>query len=174
MPGMGDPRFAAALIVLCAHGPQGSMGLIVNRPAGGLRLGGLMKRIGLKARPHIASWPVHVGGPVEPERGFVLHGPDYDAGAGSLTVDGRFSMTATRDVLQALAGGSGPARALVALGYAGWGPGQLDSEIARNGWLTSAAEPDLIFDGDDAGKWTRALRAMGVDPLTLSSMAGRA
>jgi len=173
MPGMGDPRFSRAVVFLCAHSAQEAMGLIVNKPASGLTFGALLKQLSIttNAAPELA---VHVGGPVEHSRGFVLHSAEYSCGASTLQVPGGFALTATMDVLEDLARGSGPARALLALGYSGWGPGQLEREVMMNGWLTCEASHDLVFGADDDGKWERALRSMGVDPVTLSAAAGRA
>ncbi|MEX0338173.1 MAG: YqgE/AlgH family protein, partial [Arenibacterium sp.] len=118
--------------------------------------------------------PVFFGGPVEGARGFVLHSPDYTSGLHSLKVSDEFSMTATLDILEDIGSGEGPGQALMVLGYAGWGPGQLEGEIGMNGWLTCEASPDLVFDAENASKWEMALKALGIDPLTLSASAGRA
>ena len=174
MPGMGDPRFAHAVILVCAHSPEGSMGLIVNKPAPDLNFDGLLDHLSILKRGHNRDIRVHFGGPVERSRGFVLHSRDYAGGQATMTVEGGYGMTATLDVLEALADGRGPMDALLALGYSGWGPGQLEAEIVRNDWLTADAASDLVFSTDDGGKWTAALRRMGIDPITLSSTAGRA
>lgn len=174
MPGMGDPRFEKAVIFMCAYSGSGAMGLIVNKPMPDLKFRDLLQQLGFErtgsAPPEIR---VQFGGPVEHGRGFVLHSSDYAANASTLTV-GAFGMTATLDILEHIAQGRGPSRAFLALGYSGWGPGQLEGEIARNGWLTAEATTDLVFSPENAGKWGRALKSMGVDPLTLSSDAGRA
>jgi putative transcriptional regulator len=174
MPGMGDPRFERAVIFMCAHSAEGAMGLIVNKPAPELKFRSLLRQLGIVSEVDIDETPVHFGGPVEHGRGFVLHSTDYAVEGGSLQVDPRFSMTATLDVLQDIARGVGPRQALLALGYAGWGPGQLESEIQANGWLTAAAEPDLVFGNSDEGKWEAALRSLSIDPRLLSSGGGRA
>jgi putative transcriptional regulator len=174
MPGMGDPRFAHSVVLICAHSPEGSMGLIVNKPAPDLSFAGLLDQLKIPRAPEGRDIRVHFGGPVERGRGFVLHSPEYSAGRATMKVRGGFGMTATLDVLQALAKGRGPDRALLALGYAGWGPGQLEAEIGRNDWLTGDGGADLIFSADDGGKWTAALRGMGIDPISLSHTAGRA
>jgi putative transcriptional regulator len=174
MPGMGDPRFAHAVILVCAHSAEGSMGLIVNKPAPDLNFDGLLDHLSILERGHNRDIRVHFGGPVERSRGFVLHSPDYAGGRATMKVEGGYGMTATLDVLEALAKGQGPMDALLALGYSGWGPGQLEAEIVRNDWLTADAASDLVFSADDDGKWTAALRRMGIDPITLSSTAGRA
>ncbi|MDE3029468.1 MAG: YqgE/AlgH family protein, partial [Paracoccaceae bacterium] len=128
----------------------------------------------IEFREDCAPVQVHFGGPVEGGRGFVLHSADYLASGTTLQVDDRFGMTATLEILEDMAKGQGPARALLALGYAGWGPGQLEAEIGHNGWLTCDAPHSLVFGGDNAGKWERALRTLGVEALTLSASAGRA
>lgn len=174
MPGMGDPRFEHSVILICAHSPDGAMGLIINKPSPELNFAGLLDHLNIPCGSGGRDIGVHFGGPVERGRGFVLHSADYRATGGTMDVPGGFGMTATLDVLQALARGEGPQRALLALGYAGWGPGQLEAEILRNDWLTADAAADLVFAADDGGKWTGALRGMGIDPLSLSAVAGRA
>lgn len=174
MPGMADPRFDKSVIYLCAHSTREAMGLIVNKPAPGLRLPQLLDQLAIEAEGTCPDTGVRFGGPVEHARGFVLHSADYRSNSSTLQVDDRFGMTATLDVLEDIARGRGPARAMLMLGYAGWGPGQLEGEIARNAWLTAEAEADLIFDEDDAPKWARALATLGIDPLVLSAAAGHA
>ena len=174
MPGMGDPRFEKSVILICAHSAEGAMGLIVNRRMPDLSFGSLLDQLSIPRVPGARDIRVHFGGPVERGRGFVLHSRDYRAGRATMLVPGGFGMTATQDVLTALARGQGPEAALLALGYSGWGPGQLEAEIGGNGWLTADAPADLVFSADDGGKWRDALRRMGVDPVTLSSVAGRA
>ena len=174
MPGMGDPRFDTSVILLCAHSPDGAMGLIVNKPAPDLSFASLLDQLNIPRAPRGRDIRVHLGGPVERGRGFVLHSADYQAGAATMAVPGGFGMTATLDVLTALAGGQGPQAALLALGSSGWGPGQLEAELGQNSWLTADAPPDLVFSPDDGGKWTGALKRLGIDPLTLSGVAGRA
>ena len=174
MPGMGDPRFERSVILICAHGADGAMGLIVNKPAPDLSFGDLLGQLGIPRAAEGRAIRVHVGGPVERGRGFVLHSGDYHSGAGTMAVADGLAMTATLDILQDLAAGGGPVQALLALGYAGWGPGQLEGEIARNDWLTATPQQGLIFAAEDSGKWAAALRSMGIDPLTLSATAGRA
>ncbi|WP_238364321.1 YqgE/AlgH family protein [Mesobacterium pallidum] len=174
MPGMGDPRFDRSVVYLCAHSDDGAMGLIVNKPTTDVTFAGLLEQLKLSPGPFTRDLTVHVGGPVEHGRGFVLHSPDFESAFATLQVDEQFAMTATLDILEALSRGEGPSRAIMALGYAGWGPGQLESEIADNGWLTAEASPELVFDPVDAGKWQAALRVLGVEALTLSASAGRA
>lgn len=174
MPGLGDTRFDRSVVLICAHSPEGAMGLIINKPAHDLDFAGLLAHLEIERQDGARDIRVHFGGPVERGRGFVLHSDDYRADAGTLAVAGGYGMTATLDVLQELASGGGPRQALLALGYAGWGPGQLEGELARNDWLTTTPTPDLIFAPDDAAKWAAALRAMGVNPLLLASEGGRA
>jgi len=174
MPGMGDPRFDRSVILICAHSPEGAMGLIINKPVSEMKFSMLLAQLNIAAGAGSRDIRVHFGGPVERGRGFVLHSPDYAGGPATMAVPGGYGMTATLDVLEALAHGAGPRQALLALGYAGWGPGQLEAEIGRNDWLTGDAADDLVFAPEDGGKWLDALRRMGIDPLMLSSSAGRA
>ncbi|WP_084862986.1 YqgE/AlgH family protein [Salibaculum halophilum] len=177
MPGMGDPRFANSVIYVCAYSRDGAMGLIVNKPAPDLRFSELLEQmeIGPPApAPNAPDVRVHFGGPVETARGFVLHSSDFISSEGTITVEDGVAMTATLDVIEALARGEGPRRSLLALGYSGWGPGQLDQEIAQNGWLTVSASDDILFGRANEHKWTAALKRLGINPLTLSDTAGRA
>jgi putative transcriptional regulator len=174
MPGMGDPRFEKAVILICAHSAEGAMGLMVNRPTRDLTFASLLEQLSIPRAPYGRDIRIHTGGPVERGRGFVLHSADYKGGVATMQIEGGYGMTATLDILEALARGDGPSRALLALGYSGWGPGQLEGEIGANGWLIAEAEADLVFSSDDSGKWSGALRGMGIDPLTLSAAAGRA
>lgn len=174
MPGMGDPRFEKTVILVCAHSEDGAMGLIVNKPAPELSFTGLLDQLNIPRAGQGRDIHVHHGGPVERGRGFVLHSRDYRGGPTTMDIDGTFGMTATLDILEALAQGDGPAHALLALGYSGWGPGQLESEILANGWLIADAAAEVVFSPDDAGKWAAVLRGMGIDPVSLSAAAGRA
>ncbi len=174
MPGMGDPRFVKSVIYMCAHSDTGAMGLIVNKPAPETRLSDLLDQLGITRGNKMADIRVHIGGPVEHGRGFVLHSADFTSDQGTLRVDDEISMTGTLDVLERIAAGKGPKSSLLALGYAGWGPGQLEGEIARNGWLTSPARHDLIFGRANEFKWAAALKSIGVDPVSLSPTSGRA
>ena len=174
MPAMGDPRFERSVILICAHSDDGAMGLIVNKPVPDFSFAELLEQLKITTKGNGRDISVHFGGPVERGRGFVLHSADYTSGKATTPVRGGLGMTATLDVLEALARGSGPKQALLALGYAGWGPGQLESEIARNDWLVSDLAEDLIFSSKDSAKWTGALRHMGIDPISLSPRAGRA
>lgn len=173
MPAMGDPRFERAVILVCAHSADGAMGLIVNKPLPDLSFSDLLTQLKI---PHSNGRDIRVlfGGPVERGRGFVLHSTDYSGGQATTVVAGAFGMTATLDVLEALAKGRGPAQAILALGYSGWGPGQLETEIARNDWLTGEVSEGLIFGNEDPRKWAKALQGMGIDPVSLSPSAGRA
>ena len=179
MPGMEDARFDKSVILVCAHSDEGAMGLIVNKPVDEVSFAGLLEHLNIPRAPDGRDIAVHFGGPVERGRGFVLHSRDYNrrddrGGASTMKIEGGFGMTATLDVLEALARGEGPHRALLALGYSGWGPGQLEAEIARNDWLTADADAALVFADDDTAKWVGALRLLGIDPLSLSATAGRA
>lgn len=174
MPGMGDPRFDKSVILVCSHSEKGTMGLIVNKPTQDVTLPDLLGQLSIETTGAVPQTVVHFGGPVEHGRGFVLHSPDYRSPISTLEVDRRFFMTATMDILEEIAKGGGPRRALMALGYAGWGPGQLAGEILQNGWLTCDADPDLVFGSDHGAKWEAALKTLGVDALMLSASAGRA
>lgn len=174
MPGMNDPRFDRSVVFICAHSADGAMGLIINKPARDITLGALMDQLDIPVSDAARHQQVHIGGPVEPTRGFVLHDCDYVSRLKTLPVGDAFGMTATMDVLEDIASGQGPRDALVMLGYAGWGQGQLEDELARNGWLTVEAGADLVFGTADDDKWAAALGTLGIDPLGLSGMAGRA
>ena len=174
MPGISDPRFERALILICAHDPEHAMGLALNSPVEGLTVPDLLEKLGVTSTIKLEPDLVRMGGPVELDRGFVLHSNDYQ-GEHSLDVGGGVALTATREVLEAMAShNAAPAKSLLALGYAGWGAGQLEEEIKQNVWLTCEPDEALIFDHDYEMKWTRALAKLGVDPQRLSSVAGRA
>ena len=174
MPGMGDPRFGHSVVFMCAHSNEGAMGLIINKPTEDLRLKDLLGQLSITQGDGARDLPVYFGGPVEHGRGFVLHETGYQSAISTLEVNDAFSMTATMDILEDMARGEGPGQTLVALGYAGWGPGQLEGEIAQNGWLICEAAHDLVFGTPDMGKWEAALTSLGISPLTLSAEAGRA
>lgn len=174
MPGMGDPRFAHSVVYMCAHSADGAMGLIVNKPTPEVRFAELLEQLEIDVGDGLRDIRVHFGGPVENARGFVLHSTDYTSGDATLQVDEAVAMTATLDVLEELARGRGPQSSMLALGYAGWGPGQLEAEIAQNGWLTATARTDIVFGRANEHKWSAALKSLGVDPVTLSATAGRA
>lgn len=174
MPGMGDTRFDHSVIYLCAHSSEGAMGIIVNKPSYDVKFDTLIDQLGIAPGDRGDDINVHFGGPVEHARGFVLHSNDYDGGEATLLVDQNFGMTATVNILEDLCTGNGPQSALLALGYAGWGPGQLENEILANGWLTSDAHPEVVFEADNTEKWEAALAKLGVSPLMLSSVCGNA
>ncbi len=173
MPQMQDPRFARSVILMCAHNEEGAMGLVVNKLLEQLTVSELMKQLGIAAEGMTGNPHIHFGGPVESGRGFVLHSPDY-LESGTLVIADSLALTATLDILRAIGRGAGPRRSILALGYAGWGPGQLDAEIQANGWLTVAPDEDIVFGPGLADKWQQALAKLGVHPLTLSGEAGHA
>jgi putative transcriptional regulator len=171
---MLDERFARSVIYLCAHSEEaGAMGLVINKLLGSLTMGELFAQLDISPSGIANLRPVHFGGPVEAARGFVLHSSDYNEEA-SLVVDGNITVTATLEILRAIGKGRGPRHSLFALGYAGWAPGQLDAEIQANGWLSVAADENIVFDSDHDGKWRRALAKIGVDVSMLSTDAGHA
>ena len=179
MPIMTDKRFARSVIYMCAHSAEGAMGLIVNQRAPHISFRELLKQLSIPSgkgdiRVDRDDMDVHVGGPVETGRGFVLHSADYHAADSTLAIDDGVSLTATIDILKAIAAGKGPDRAILALGYAGWRAGQLESEIAANGWLHCPADLDLLFDRKLEDKYERAMSKIGIDPLHLVSDAGHA
>lgn len=181
MPLMTDRRFARSVIYLCAHSDEGAMGLIINQPARHISAPDLLEKLGISTRSadneisnEVMSLPIHVGGPVETGRGFVLHSADYFAEDSTLTIEQDVCLTATLDILKAIADGRGPNRALLALGYAGWSPGQLENEMKANGWLNCPADSDLIFDDDLDSKYSRAMAKIGIDLSHLVSDAGHA
>jgi putative transcriptional regulator len=173
MPSMRDPRFTRSVIYICAHNADGAMGLVVNRLVGSITFPDLLEQLGITADDNSGAIRVHFGGPVEAERGFVLHSTDY-VQSGTMKVDEEVALTGTIDILRDMAGGQGPRRSLLALGYAGWGPGQLDSEIQANGWLSVPADEGLVFDAGLDDKWERALGKIGIDFSKLSGDAGHA
>jgi putative transcriptional regulator len=181
MPGMEDERFARSVIYVCAHSSEGAMGIIVNRPAGSIDFLELLVQLNIidkanqiKLPQNAESMKVLQGGPVDKGRGFVLHSSDFFIEDATLPIDDGICLTATVDILKAIARGGGPKHAVLALGYAGWRPGQLETEIQGNGWLHCAADPDLVFGRDVEEKYLRALRKIGVDPGMLSNEAGHA
>lgn len=174
MPGMSDPRFARSVVFICAYSDEGAMGLIVNKRAGDMTLGEVFKRLDIDSTQGPAATQVFIGGPVETERGFVLHRDKARLAPDALAISGEYVLTATKDILEDVSTGTGPDPFLFMLGYSGWGPGQLEGEIAQNGWLTADATPDLIYRTDPEEMWDAALRSIGIDPVTLSGAAGRA
>ncbi|MEO1192610.1 MAG: YqgE/AlgH family protein [Pseudomonadota bacterium] len=173
MPGMGDSRFRQTVVYICAHNEEGAMGLVVNKRIDSLSFDELLQQLGVENPKPGQAIDVHFGGPVESGRGFVLHSAEYEQES-TLQVDGRIAMTATLDILRDIASGDGPKQHLFALGYAGWGPGQLDSELQANGWLTMEASEPLIFSSALDSKWDEAFKALGIDPHHLVSDAGHA
>ncbi|WP_417249747.1 YqgE/AlgH family protein [Celeribacter sp.] len=174
MPGIGDPRFEGSVVFLCAHSDEGTMGLVINRTADGVEADDVFEQLDITADGLNAPLEVHVGGPVEMGRGFVLHSTDYRTEMASMEVSEVFSMTASQDILVDIASGRGPRDRLLCLGYSGWGPHQLEEEIAANGWLVCDASPDIVFEAENGEKWHSALRSLGISPALLSGDAGHA
>jgi putative transcriptional regulator len=181
MPAMLDDRFSRSLIYVCAHSSEGAMGIVVNHPAPNVNFSDLLVKLDVIPAADVIQLPsragvvkVMRGGPVETERGFVLHSADFFIENSTLPIDDGICLTATLDILKAIARGDGPASAILALGYAGWAPGQLESEIQGNGWLHCAPDSELIFGTDIGGKYDKALKKIGIDLGMLSSEAGHA
>jgi putative transcriptional regulator len=181
MPVMEDERFQRSVIYMCAHSSEGAMGIIVNRPAGSIDFPSLLMQLNIIKKGErimlgedAEAMKVLRGGPVETGRGFVLHSSDFFIKDSTLPIDDDISLTATLDILKAIATGSGPKRAILALGYAGWGPGQLENELQHNGWLHCPADPDLVFGKDVDAKYERALKKLGIELAMLSNEAGHA
>ena len=180
MPIMSDPRFARSVIYICAHSEDGAMGLVINQRASHISFPDLLSKLNIVPSSAegisdcVRKMSIYVGGPVETGRGFVLHSSDYFVNDSTLPIEDGVCLTATIDILKAIAAGNGPNRSILALGYAGWSPGQLESEIQANGWLNCPADPDLIFAPDIESKYTRALAKIGIDPSHLVSDAGHA
>jgi putative transcriptional regulator len=177
MPGMADDTFAGAVVYLCEHSEKGALGLVINKPID-IKLRNLFEKVELSLhRKDLAEQPVFFGGPVQTERGFVLHerdGGEESPYTSTLTIPGGLEMTTSKDVLEAMSNGAGPRRVLVTLGYSGWGAGQLEDEISRNGWLNVSATPEVIFDTPIEQRYDRALGLLGIDPRMLSQEAGHA
>lgn len=181
MPGMSDNRFSRSVVYVCAHSEDGAMGIIVNKPAADTKFPDLLVQLDVIPPDELIRLPSQAermqvlrGGPVETKRGFVLHSADFFLESATLPIDDGICLTATLDILRAIAIGSGPENAILALGYAGWGAGQLESEIQSNGWLHCAADSSLLFDDGIETKYNRALAKIGIDPAFLSSEAGHA
>jgi len=181
MPSMGDERFARSVIYVCAHSTEGAMGIVVNQPAANVSFPDLLVQLEVIPAADLIQLPsgaggvkVLKGGPVDTQRGFVLHSSDFFIENSTLPIDDGICLTATLDILKAIARGSGPRSAILALGYAGWAPGQLENEIQHNGWLHCSADPELIFGPDTGGKYTLALKKLGIDLAMLSTEAGHA
>lgn len=180
MPNMGDSRFEKTVVYVCAHTSDGAMGFVINRTLDSPRFPEFLHQLNLVSEaerdampPPLRDRPLHAGGPVEPGRGFVLHSPDYVSDS-TLRIDADLALTATLEILRAIATGRGPRDSIVALGYSGWASGQLEQEISANGWLTSAADPGIVFERNQDSKYERALRRMGIDPMMLSADTGHA
>lgn len=185
MPTMDDPRFAKAIIYMCAHSDDGAMGIIINKPAPNMEFTDLLSRLNISGNesssknnididPSNIDLKVLFGGPVEPSRGFVLHSGEYNNNGNTLAIDANVGLTATLDVLHEIAKGQGPRQSLLALGYAGWSPGQLEAELLANGWLHCSADDELLFGSDLEFKYDAALEKIGVSAALLSSQAGHA
>ena len=173
MPAMGDPRFEKSVIYICAHSEDGAMGLVINQPLEELKFPDILDQMGIEPTPACDEITVHCGGPVESARGFVLHSSDYQM-EGTLVVDESVALSATTDILKAIAYGTGPKQSLMALGYAGWGAGQLDEEIMNNAWLNIPGDGALLWSPQDETKWDQALGTLGISPAMLVADAGHA
>lgn len=173
MPTLQDPRFTQTVIFICAHTEEGAMGVVLNRPLRRVKFGDLLGQLGIEPNPPQREMRLGTGGPVDDNRGFVLHSADW-TGEGSLRVSEHYTLTANQEVLQVVAAGGGPARGLLVLGYAGWDAGQLDEEIRQNAWLSVPADEAIVYDEDCTTKWARALAKLKIDPGMLSGTAGRA
>ncbi|MDV7339706.1 YqgE/AlgH family protein [Terasakiella sp. A23] len=173
MPNMSDPRFAKTVIYICSHSEEGAMGLVVNRLVQSLTFPDLLNQLDIETFGMEDQIRVHLGGPVDEERGFVLHSPDYMKDS-TVVVGSKYALTATVDILRDMASGLGPNQSMLALGYAGWGPGQLDQEILENGWLNVPPNDEIVYDDVLETKWERALGQLGIDPRLLLDEAGHA
>jgi putative transcriptional regulator len=174
MPSIGDGRFAQSVIFLWSHDAEGAMGLIVNKPISGLRLSDIVSQVGVDDLDPAHDMDVHTGGPVERQRGFLLHSAEYASKDTQNNDSGTFALTATIDALKDVASGSGPAQSMLALGYSGWDAGQLERELQENAWLIAPATPELVFMEDKGQLWETALATLGVDPRLLSAIGGQA
>jgi len=173
MPNMRDPRFEKTVIYMCVHNAEGAVGLVLNRQIESITFPDLLRQLNIETDAGAPELPIHFGGPVETGRGFVLHSSDYGQ-SGTIMVGDLIGLTATVDILKDMAARRGPRSSMLALGYAGWGPGQLDSEIQQNAWLNVPSDQDLVFDADIDSKWNRAIAKLGFDPSLLSGDAGHA
>src|SRR5258705_11399923 len=174
LPGMSDERFAQTVIYICAHSAKDAMGIVINKPIPGLSFAEVLKQLQIETKPLIGEFPILYGGPVETGRCCVLHSVDYDRSDSTLPVSEDISLTATLDILRAIAEGRGPRQALFALGYAGWAPGQVETEFQSNGWLHCTADPSIVFSTDPNDKWKTALARLGIGPSGLVANTGRA
>ena len=174
MPGIGDPRFQRSVILICAHSETYTMGLVINNPLDDLRLGELLKQLGIEQDIQRPDSHVMNGGPVGIDRGFVLHSPDYFSDGATIFVSDSLYMTATREILDIIACDGAPSKASMLLGYAGWGPGQLEHELGENAWLVCEANEDIVFSEQHSLKWEQTLERMGVKPAMLHLTGGQA
>ncbi|WP_368186256.1 YqgE/AlgH family protein [Aestuariibius sp. HNIBRBA575] len=174
MPDMADPRFHQSVVFVCAHSSTETMGLIINKHLSGVTFSGLLEQLDIASADAVPDLDIHYGGPVETARGFVLHSSEYGAEETTVRVSDHFGLSASLDILSDIAMGNGPKNALFTLGYAGWGPGQLEDEIGQNAWLSCPADPEIVIGLPVADKWSAALKSMGIDPMLLSSDAGHA
>jgi|TARA_R100000501_G_scaffold10060_1_gene19829 putative transcriptional regulator len=172
MPGMGDERFSRAVIAMCAHDDESALGIVINHVRGDVDARGLMDQLDID-HSGMDDAPVYAGGPVEPQRGFVLHSTDYE-GQGTLNVAGRWALTATLDILRDIGAGNGPAQWLIALGYTGWGEGQLERELTQHGWMSVDGDGGIMWNTHVADRWPRAFESAGIDVSLLSATSGRA
>jgi len=173
MPAMSDPRFHQSVIFVCAHDKGGAMGLVINNEMAHVSVSLLLAQLSIEGDNGFGDFPVLQGGPVETMRGFLLHTSDVMKSE-SIRIEQDFAVTGTVEVLRDIMAGNGPKEKLFALGYAGWGPGQLETEMQANAWLVVDADPDIVFRTPNPDKWTRALTKLGIDPIMLSGVAGRA
>lgn len=174
MPGIGDPRFEKSVVLLCVHTPEAAMGVVLNKPRNSVTIADVLGQLGIESARPLPTRPVLEGGPVKPDRGFVLHSADYGARGSTQDVAPGVRLTATRDVLDALAADESPAEYQLALGYAGWGPGQLESELSANVWLVGEPQHAIVFGAAHKTKWVDAIRDIGFDPAQLSGQTGTA
>jgi putative transcriptional regulator len=172
LPGMFDPNFDHAVIAMCVHNAEGALGIGIGHQRSGITFHDVLEELGIDPGQS-ANCPVHHGGPVEPGRGFVLHSPDW-AGEEIVQVNASFALSASPEVLRAITGGRGPAGWLIALGYAGWGAGQLENEMRHHGWHAAASTPEILFETSPSARWSATWRAEGIDPALLSNVTGRA
>ena len=173
-PGIGDPRFDRSVILMCDHSAEHAMGIVLNKRVEGLRLPEVFEQLGVEITEDTVDRPVLLGGPVERQRGFVLHTNDFQTSDSTLPVTGEIALSSTKDALDAMASSTPPRRSLLALGYAGWGSGQLEDELAANAWLVADADETLVFSSDIEGKWQNALSILGISPEHLSGASGTA
>ena len=173
-PEMGDPRFKNAVIYICSHDRTGAMGIIINKPKDDLYLSDMLGNIGIEGEVRVADTPVLSGGPIDIDRGFVLHSADYFKRETSLKLSDTLNLTSTKDILEALVQKASPSRAMLAIGYSGWGAGQIEREIGDNAWIVTETDEALIFDTDFDGKWSKALGSLGIKPEMLARKGGSA